>query len=142
MSISSVPGANSVFFASLPIDSLPIDKIWERVCRVAAPVKSRGRKVSLLSNRMRPARPQLSDTTPQFNQSTSDKAVLLKAALEGYLRRVVHADIVGVRVSDAQLRQAVLQVEIVVVVERDLMVGVRGVEFVGVDQVSLLLRAG
>jgi hypothetical protein len=29
---------------------------------------------------MRPARPQLSDTTPQFDQSTSDKAVLLKAA--------------------------------------------------------------
>jgi hypothetical protein len=35
-----------------------------------------------------------------------------------------------------------LHVEIVVVVERDLMVGVRGVEFVGADQVSLLLRAG
>jgi len=91
---------------------------------------------------MRPASPRLSETTPQFSQLTSDKAVLLKAALEGYLRRVVHADIVGVRVSDAQLRQAVLQVEIVVVVERDLMVGVRGVEFVGADQVSLLLRAG
>jgi hypothetical protein len=28
MSISSVPGTNSVFFASLPIDYLPIDKVW------------------------------------------------------------------------------------------------------------------
>src|SRR5262245_7520364 len=30
MSISSVPGTNSVFFASLPIDYLPIDRVWER----------------------------------------------------------------------------------------------------------------
>src|SRR5262245_60303169 len=61
MSISSVPGTNSVFFASLPIDSLPIDKIWERVCRVVAPVKSRGRKASLLSNQLRRASPRLSE---------------------------------------------------------------------------------
>jgi len=86
MSISSVPGANSVFLASLPIDSLPIDKVWERVCRVAAPVKARERKISLLSNRMRPAIPRLSDTMPQFSQLPSDKAVLLTAALEGYFR--------------------------------------------------------
>jgi hypothetical protein len=39
MSISSVPGSNSVFFAFIPID-----KVWERVCGVAAPVKTRGRK--------------------------------------------------------------------------------------------------
>src|SRR5215470_14796149 len=30
MSISSVPGTNSVFFASLPIDYLSIDRVWER----------------------------------------------------------------------------------------------------------------
>jgi len=34
---------------------------------------------------MRPASPRLSETTPQFSQLTSEKAVLLKAALEGYL---------------------------------------------------------
>src|SRR5215470_13007672 len=42
MSISSVPGTNSVFFASFPIDYLPIDKVWEKVRGLAAPVKSRG----------------------------------------------------------------------------------------------------
>src|SRR5262249_43613450 len=41
MSISSVPGINSVFFASLPIDYLPIDKIWEKVFQGAAAVKAR-----------------------------------------------------------------------------------------------------
>src|SRR5262245_17598420 len=49
MSISSVPGSNSVF-----ILSLPIDKVWERVCGVAAPVKSRGRMdVQIHRTRMR-----------------------------------------------------------------------------------------
>jgi hypothetical protein len=43
MSISSVPGASSVFFASLPIDYLPIDKVWEKVRGFAAPVKSPNR---------------------------------------------------------------------------------------------------
>jgi hypothetical protein len=46
MSISSVPGANSVFLASLPIDSLPIEKVWEKVCGFAAPVKRRKEEVS------------------------------------------------------------------------------------------------
>jgi hypothetical protein len=41
MSVSSVPGANSVFFASLPIDPLPIDKVWEKVRGFAAPVKAK-----------------------------------------------------------------------------------------------------
>jgi hypothetical protein len=86
MSISSVPGTNSVFFASLPIDYLPIDKVWGKVRGFDTPVKSRGRKVSLLSNRMRPASQRISDTTPQFILSTSDKTVSLRAALEWRLR--------------------------------------------------------
>jgi hypothetical protein len=49
MSVSSVTGANSVFFASLPIDSLPIDKVWERVRGVASPVKSPNRIVENLN---------------------------------------------------------------------------------------------
>src|SRR5215813_1211816 len=44
MSISSVPGTNSVFFASLPIDYLPIDKVWEKIRGFDTPVKSRGRR--------------------------------------------------------------------------------------------------
>src|SRR5215813_12291164 len=54
MSISSVPGTNSVFFASLPIDYLPIDKVWGKVHGFDTPVKSRGRKHA--SSRTRGAR--------------------------------------------------------------------------------------
>jgi hypothetical protein len=40
MSISSVPGTSSDFFASFPIDYLSIDKVWEKVSGFASPVKS------------------------------------------------------------------------------------------------------
>jgi hypothetical protein len=49
MSVSSVPGANPDFFASLLIDSLPIDKVWERVRGVASPVKSPNRIIENLN---------------------------------------------------------------------------------------------
>src|SRR5215510_14913239 len=65
MSISSVPGANSVFFASFPIDYLPIDKVWEKVralgraCQVAWSVLSalrptRRREISCDVGALRP----------------------------------------------------------------------------------------
>src|SRR5262249_50877283 len=66
MSISSVPGTNSVFFASLPIDYLPIDKIWEKVRALDRACQVAWKEVSLPSNRRRPAIPLLSDTTRQY----------------------------------------------------------------------------
>src|SRR5262249_39199967 len=100
---------NSVFFASLPIDYLPIDRVWGKVRGFDTPVKSRGRKVSLLSNRMRPASQRISDTTPQFSRLTSDKTVLLKAALGGYLRSA-NSDSANARASAPHLsrRRAVV----------------------------------
>jgi len=51
-----------------------------RACQVAQ------EEVDLRSNQRRQAIPQLSDTTPQFILSTSDKTVSLRAALEWRLR--------------------------------------------------------
>src|SRR5262249_13779125 len=81
MSISSVPGINSVFFASLPIDDLPIDKVWEKVFQGTAPVKAR-EEVSILSNQRHLAIPLLSRYDASAQQMAADKTVLLKAALE------------------------------------------------------------
>src|SRR5262245_25467313 len=83
MSISSVPGTNSVFFASFPIDDLPIDKVWEKVRALSRGCQVVREKVSLFSNRRPPAIPLLSDTMRQFRQLISDKTALLKAAHEG-----------------------------------------------------------
>jgi hypothetical protein len=70
MSISSVPGANSVFFASLPIDHLPIDKVWEKVRALDRACQVAREEVSLPLNRRRRVITLLSDTTPQFSPAT------------------------------------------------------------------------
>jgi hypothetical protein len=44
MSSSSVPGTDSVFFASLTIDYLPVDKVRGKARGFDTPVKSRGRE--------------------------------------------------------------------------------------------------
>jgi hypothetical protein len=43
ISVSSVPGTISVFFASFPIAYLPIDKVWGKVRVFNGPVKLRWR---------------------------------------------------------------------------------------------------
>src|SRR5215813_11372298 len=86
MSISSVPGTNSVFFVSFSIDYLPIDKVWEKVralgrdCQVA-----RGGSNPTLKPEAR-GRSRYFQTRRANSAVASDKMVLLKAALEGRLR--------------------------------------------------------
>src|SRR5262245_56635802 len=88
MSIYSVPSTNSVFFASFPIDDLPIDKVWEKVRALSRSCQVAREKVSLLSNRRRPAIPLLSDTMRQFSQLTSDKTVITSISVQEWLDRL------------------------------------------------------